>query len=371
MTNRSQLIDIAKGIGILLVVFGHNPIVLNQKGEIFNIIFSFHMPLFFFLSGLFFNPKKSFKKIFTEKFDSLLKPYFVTLLSIGIVNAIFRNDNFIYYTLKMLYGNGSTIKWVSLWFLTHLFIVIIFSWFLIKILGEKLKTIQSKIIFLISLLLLGIETINYFWQFKVNLFGNTYILPGLPFSFDIVLITTFYYLLGHFSSQYILTFKPLFSALLVSIFLFISCHYAFNKTIDLNLRIFDGFVIPTVESLCGIYIVLALSHYVQRNRVAAEVLSALGVSSLFILIFHPFFQAKTLIFASGFIGEKNTFTLLFAFLSGSFLPALMYYLLKKNDYLSIFYMPLKTNQTFNRTRQISPLMSAIKPNLDAAQQKND
>jgi fucose 4-O-acetylase-like acetyltransferase len=61
MNTRLQHTDIAKGIGILLVVFGHNSIVVDEKRELFNVMYSFHMPLFFFLSGLFFNAEFGFK----------------------------------------------------------------------------------------------------------------------------------------------------------------------------------------------------------------------------------------------------------------------------------------------------------------------
>ena len=44
---RSNFIDIVKGIGIFLVVLGHQNTILTQE------IYSFHMPLFFFLSGIF------------------------------------------------------------------------------------------------------------------------------------------------------------------------------------------------------------------------------------------------------------------------------------------------------------------------------
>lgn len=43
---RDHLIDVAKGIGILLVVFAH-----IYKGSCTDFIYLFHMPLFFYLSG--------------------------------------------------------------------------------------------------------------------------------------------------------------------------------------------------------------------------------------------------------------------------------------------------------------------------------
>ena len=37
MTSRNKQIDIAKGIGILLIVFGHNWVVAHDKGEMFKV----------------------------------------------------------------------------------------------------------------------------------------------------------------------------------------------------------------------------------------------------------------------------------------------------------------------------------------------
>ena len=53
-SDRNLTIDIAKGLAIALVVFGHNPFMMrNWGGGLFLLIFSFHVPIFFFLSGLF------------------------------------------------------------------------------------------------------------------------------------------------------------------------------------------------------------------------------------------------------------------------------------------------------------------------------
>ena len=51
---RNQSIDIAKAVGIILMVVGHfNGLPLWFE----KWIFSFHMPLFFILSGYLFKPK--------------------------------------------------------------------------------------------------------------------------------------------------------------------------------------------------------------------------------------------------------------------------------------------------------------------------
>lgn len=51
---RNSYIDIAKGLGMLLVIWGH----IKQGGLSVDFTYSFHMPFFFFLSGMLFSPEK-------------------------------------------------------------------------------------------------------------------------------------------------------------------------------------------------------------------------------------------------------------------------------------------------------------------------
>ncbi len=67
---RNKIIDIMKGIGILLVIIGH------MQGDVVYLhkfIFSFHMPLFFILAGYFFTPQGGSLK---KDVRRLLVPYF-------------------------------------------------------------------------------------------------------------------------------------------------------------------------------------------------------------------------------------------------------------------------------------------------------
>ncbi len=68
-------IDVSKAYGILLMILGHcNGIPFLLR----NFIFSFHMPLFFILSGYFFNKKKPVKDVFKSGTIHLVKPYLIT-----------------------------------------------------------------------------------------------------------------------------------------------------------------------------------------------------------------------------------------------------------------------------------------------------
>lgn len=345
MNNRSQFIDIAKGIGISLVVLLHNPLL---SGKLFNIVISFIMPLFFFLSGVFLKSSKPFKIVLADKFNSLLKPYFATLLPAGLVYSLFKGKNIIWYSLGVFYGNGDTIVFDQLWYLTNLFAVVLFSYGLIKIFGDKFRKIQVRILILSTMLTVGVFIIKYFWKMKVNILNYSYELPGLPFSLDIIFITSFYYLLGYFLSQYILNLKPSNLFFFICLFIFITLHSLFNKSMDLNDRIYDGIIITTIEALSGTYIILHISYYLQLNDLIARLFSFLGTSSIFILLFHYAIQEKAHMLLFNYLGVNFTLSALIAFIAGLLFPILLMNIIKKNVYLSIFFLPVKSNKKLNQ-----------------------
>lgn len=86
---RIAWIDVAKGIAMLLVFYGHlggsgdNPWFPNLEGSIW-VVYLFHMPLFFVLSGLTFNPHKDFRNFLYSRFKRLVIPYFFfSLYTVG------------------------------------------------------------------------------------------------------------------------------------------------------------------------------------------------------------------------------------------------------------------------------------------------
>ena len=73
MKKRDDSIDIAKALGIILVVLGHTEFVYS------NFLYQFHMPLFFFLSGFVFNESKTkpFGRFALKKIKGLYLPFVV------------------------------------------------------------------------------------------------------------------------------------------------------------------------------------------------------------------------------------------------------------------------------------------------------
>jgi fucose 4-O-acetylase-like acetyltransferase len=127
-------VDHAKGIGIFLVVLGH---VLNglQDASILShsvyddfvvrFIYSFHMPLFFFIAGLFVqrSANRSISRFFLDKLSVIVYPYFVWsflqgLIEIGAAHYV-NHPTSAFALLKIIY---SPIK--QYWFLYALFIML-------------------------------------------------------------------------------------------------------------------------------------------------------------------------------------------------------------------------------------------------------
>ena len=115
MSKRIEYIDIARGIGILLVVMGHNDFGAISPFA-YKVIYSFHMPLFFFLSGYFLNTSIGFWNFFKKRFNSLLKPFFFTIFLIYFFGISFDKIGFataITRITKSLYGAGHYLDWVQ------------------------------------------------------------------------------------------------------------------------------------------------------------------------------------------------------------------------------------------------------------------
>jgi polysaccharide biosynthesis protein PslL len=342
MTNRNTTIDVAKGIGIILVVFGHNWIVLHDKGEIFRIIFSFHVPLFFFLSGIFLKESSELRPFLWSRAETLLKPYFVILTALGTLQLLLaiikrtvdiRNSQFL---LGIIYGSGKTISWAPLWFLPHLFIALTFSLIIIKISRNKSWLTFISILFLI----IGIHFITTFWH--LNPASNSFIeinhLPGLPWSIDLLPITSAFIIFGYLLRDW--AQKIVFNKIgcLISIVIFGGLHYYFNETIDLNYRIYTSAVVSTIQAGIGIYLTINLASLIQKYSIFRKLLAYLGSGTLFILIFHDTIQINVFELLSKVINIPYI-NAGFSLLAGILIPMILWESTKRLKPISLLLLP--------------------------------
>lgn len=129
MDKRIQWIDMAKGYGILLVIIGHM--------YIFNLsswIYSFHMPLFFVVSGYVFKVKTNFKSFVKKRIYRLIVPYLFLaslIITYEVIGRIITKEQI--NILKLSADYVLQRRQSALWFLTCLFIIEIIMFFIIKI----------------------------------------------------------------------------------------------------------------------------------------------------------------------------------------------------------------------------------------------
>ena len=128
--NRYKYIDIAKGIGIFLVVFGH----VTHNIALREYIWSFHMPLFFFISGYLFNPTEGLKTHIKKRIKSIIIPYIIFYVVTYCYWALFERHfrggvySLLHQLIGLPYGTYSVYMNFNgaLWFLPCLFTTDIF-----------------------------------------------------------------------------------------------------------------------------------------------------------------------------------------------------------------------------------------------------
>ena len=122
---RIEWVDTAKGIGIILVMFGHN--YLDWKFVFW--FYAFHMALFFFLSGYTFHFSEDFKSFVQKRVRGLLIPYvfFAVVISLYTwLSAVTHNNTFSLGKAFVAYIIQT--RYTHLWFLPCLFLAEIGTW---------------------------------------------------------------------------------------------------------------------------------------------------------------------------------------------------------------------------------------------------
>jgi fucose 4-O-acetylase-like acetyltransferase len=167
MDKRVDYIDLAKAVAIILVIVGHcfwHGVILDR------LIYAFHMPLFFIISG-FFVKELNFKEGVKKYSKAYLKPYFLTCAIILFVTLIccYRDGNNLLETIRTwlvttMFASGwsggselfATIPMIGqIWFLVAIF----WSCFLYSLL--KKYDLKWRLIITTLLLLFGSFSVRY------------------------------------------------------------------------------------------------------------------------------------------------------------------------------------------------------------------
>lgn len=168
-TQRLICYDLIKLFAIILVVLGHIIVFYHSEGYNSPVavwIYSFHIPMFMFVSGVFFcrTLKKSFKDMLRQKSAQLLIPLCTwSIVDLICNHLIFDLDQWKFIIRDYLFSGGPL---HGLWYLKCLFIYLVVCFIAIKVLRNVyLASIITVFFFII---LPNINFINnlilFFWS---------------------------------------------------------------------------------------------------------------------------------------------------------------------------------------------------------------
>lgn len=294
MNQRIDYLDVAKFIGLLLVCFCHIP---YPEGNFHVWVYSFHMPLFFIISGIFFSPDKfDIRKSATQ----LLLPFvffniIACVISTFIGAAASGELKFPKITSDVILQSKYIIG--PSWFLISLFVLRVYCGLVLKYLNSVYLVASAALIMVVFCITASGE----YW-YTLSL-GSTVL--GLPF-----------YLIGYYFKGVFIEEKLIGKWWLPIAALGLSIPALYNGQVGIHIHDFgQNVILFIIFGLVGTLFIIALSRHVRLPR---KILSVFMDGALFIICFHTLiFEYLILIwnkltgdFSGNTIVEKITFTVM-------------------------------------------------------------
>ena len=263
-THRLRHIDIAKGIGIICVVWGHS---LIEYGHY--IIYMFHMPLFFYLSGI-FHKDSEYNSLVRKKINGLINPLLAFIFLLTPLSLVFGDDSLSITPphLKRYLG--------PLWFLWALFLLSILYHPFMRLRLTRRLVVCFIVSFVLGYIphLLGFE--NWGYVFTVfsslvfyclgNVWGDRIVADrGKMFLSVMTLLLSVALCLA-----YILEYKVL--------------HYDIIDVFDNHIS--PAYGVYVAISVVGIALIICISKLIDTARWVAGLLALVGECSLYIFALH-------------------------------------------------------------------------------------
>lgn len=340
--NKISSIAIARGIGILLVVLGH----CLADGYAKRLIYLFHMPFFFFISGYLFKDEatENVLKYIVKKIKGLYLPFVACNLFSLLFHQVFCEigiyapdakfislSSFLKYVIKIFLCIKMEDVVAPLWFLPILMFASIgfclMRWSELRLKSPKLVR---------DVMILG-------------MFLMVYLIPertGLKRAFILVALALMFFNCGYWvrrsAEKAITCKKKSIIAVICVMSLVIGAFYVDINIIQMRL---SNPLFLMLFGMCGSYLVMYLAELIDRYSV--PLLSYCGDHSLTILAWHYYafivvtllqkaICDKTIIDINGFVAypviENGLFKVLWVFIylgAGVCVPLLFEYLVKE------------------------------------------
>ena len=331
MNQRSDWVDYAKALGIILVVYGHVAKGLSSAGieaqfklfeTITSVIYSFHMPLFFFVSGFFFYNsliKRGETKLILRKIDTIVYPYLIWSIFQGIIEIFLSN----YTNGNVTYSEVFSLLWLpraQFWFLYVLFIFFSVSTIIFSLFSKK----SVILLFLLSII---------FYVYPLNFSANLI--------FRLIKGYFVFFVFGIFCSLYFKAerISNIFSFGLLSLG-FITSQYIFH--IKLELVHSDIGIEALLLALVSILFLVSLSSQISTS-IANKTLANIGKLSMAIYILHTLASSGARIILIQ-VANVQSFEIhiVIGCLAGILIPVFIVSIVNKLKFPYLFSAPLST-----------------------------
>lgn len=280
---RLDYIDFVKGIGILSVVFFHSYNGYDLSVPAFHMlkyITSFHMVLFFFLSGILFKPEiENYKQKIVSKVKSLIIPYLVWGCVIGSCVEVLRRmlgtqgiEGFGVANILKQTANGDGMVDGS-WFLYTLFAVYMLE-FLLSFICKKTSVKYQGVVMFVLHLALGVG--GYFVGLAV---GDLFKIPH-------ILIASMFFYFGFLFANSELQIKEFVYPILFvlgGVLCFVN-----NESVSFALLDFGIYPIFVLSALMTIIGLIGMSQMLfdKQSKLKFPLLRYYGKNSIIVLMTH-------------------------------------------------------------------------------------
>ena len=267
---RDHAFDILKGILIVLVVMGH---LVDSNTILHSIIFSFHMPVFFMITGMLSHWGARNKQFLIKRAKSYVVPYFSWCI---LLFLLFLIENPVKYIVRIVYGGAmnTTEYTYPFWFICCLFVS--------SVVFNRFWTSKKWVLIFLSAYLLGWYLVFH----KIDI-------PALPWSIEVVPFAVLYFFWGIWTSSMervaVQHYGASFYIIPVVIAcVFIAAHiYGYtNFTITMKTLKFKCFYLDLIYPATFYLALKGMCICISRSFYIAKALAYIGKSSLVIMFSH-------------------------------------------------------------------------------------
>ena len=285
---RNEYIDIIKAIGIISIVIGHSCWIITQWNILIGpFVYSYHLMIFFVVSGYLYNEDKvydrrSLLKYLWQQTIRMVKLFFLYNLFFTLIHNILLKQNLItgnIYTGTIMLKNVLN----GLRFVTNERLLGAF-WFIPMMLVSKILfsctyhfTKKRKVLMVIIMMFYGILGV-----------GLCIYQIFLPYRLQISILSVFFIFVGlvikqhwHVLDKYVFSFGWIPSSFVLYFILYFT-----KSSIDLSVNKIINPWLFFLLTFIGVYFCFSLAKFILKSKKATSLFSLIGKNSMHIMALH-------------------------------------------------------------------------------------